>query len=101
MSTPESTAQRRERLTAEHGKPEYIDPVDALSYASYRGLPHPEVTAAEVYAFIYRDMAAAEAWGEANLTQHGHPTLARVPLDDGRVIGIIDLRPALKRMREA
>jgi len=59
----------------------------------------PTVTADDVYASVYRDQAAADAWADANLVHNGHPTLAKVPLPDGRVIGILDLRPALRRAR--
>jgi len=57
------------------------------------------VAADDTYASIYRDDAAAEAWMDSNMENHGYPTLARVTLPDGRVVGILDLRPALDRAR--
>jgi len=91
--TEEERTARRNALAALHGIPEVIDPTDALELAGIT-----VVTADEVYASVYRDAAAADAWMGANLTQYGHPALARVPLADGRVIGILDLRPALRKL---
>jgi hypothetical protein len=87
---------RRERMTAEYGKPEHMDEAEALALArTALGSVTPDVTVRDVYASIYRDGEAAEAWLEANRVHYGHPALARVPLPDGRVLGILDLRPAL------
>jgi hypothetical protein len=92
---------RRSRLAGQHGTPETISASDALAIAmTALATVDPTVTADDVYASVYRDQAAADAWADANLTHNGHPTLARVPLPDGRVIGILDLRPALRRARE-
>jgi len=92
---------RRIRLTDRHGTPESISGSDALAMAMTARVPvDPTVTADDIWAAIYRDNAAADGWGEANLTYNGHPTLAKVPLPDGRVIGILDLRPALHRAKE-
>jgi hypothetical protein len=91
---------RRERLIAEHGMPEHISPSDALALAATALIPTPAgITADDVYASIYRDTPAADAWLESNRVHHGHPELARVPLPDGRVVGILDLRPSLERAR--
>lgn len=93
---------RRAVLAGEHGgMPKSITPSDALAAANATHVPVDQTaTADDVYAFIYRNKAAADAWGESNLTYNKVPTLAQVPLPDGRVIGILDLRPALKRFRE-
>ena len=95
---------RRARLTGQHGKPESISPSDALALAVTALVPvDPRVTADDVYAFIYRDGEAADAWAESNRVHNGIPTLAKVPLPDGRVVGILDLRPGakvLERSRE-
>jgi hypothetical protein len=89
---------RRAALTAEHGKPEHVAGSDALALARTAGIPvDPRVTAGDVFAAVYRDEAAADAWAESNLTHYGHPQLAKVPLPDGRVVGILDLRPALEK----
>jgi hypothetical protein len=89
---------RRDRLTAEHGRPVAIAASDALALAMTALVPvDPTVTADDVYASVYRDEEAADAWLESNLVHNGHPALAKVPLPDGRVIGILDLRPALAR----
>jgi hypothetical protein len=90
---------RRARLTEEHGKPEHISNADALALALTALVPvEVGVTADDwIYASIYRDAAAADAWLESNLRYHGHPALARVPLPDGRVAGILDLRHELER----
>ncbi len=91
---------RRDRLAAQHGMPEHVSASDALALARTALVPvDPAVTADDVYASIYRDEAAADAWAESDLTHHGHPTLAKVPLPDGRVAGILDLRPAMERIR--
>lgn len=94
--------ERRARLYAEFGQPERLDAADALAQARAAMVPvDPAVTADEVWASIYRDDAAADGWLESNLAHNGHPALAKVPLPDGRVIGIMDLRPALDRARLA
>jgi hypothetical protein len=94
-------AARRIRLADRHGTPESIGASDALALAMTALIPvDPTATAGDVYANIYRDDTAASAWLESNLTHNGHPTLAKVPLPDGRVVGILDLRPALQRTRE-
>jgi hypothetical protein len=93
--------ERQARLIAAHGTPENISGDSALALARTSRIPlDPVVTADDVHAFIYRDAEAAEGWGEANRVHNGIPTLARVPLPDGRVVGILDLRPALRRARE-
>ena len=91
---------RHADLKARHGLPEPISASDALALARASLVPvDPAVTAGDVYAGIYRDMPAAEAWLDSDLENHGYPSLARVPLPDGRVVGILDLRPALDRAR--
>lgn len=100
MTDPDLDEQlrRRDELFRVHGRPERIDAADALARACAGQVPvDPAVTAGDIYASIYRDDAAANAWLDANLIHYGHPTLAKVPLPDGRVIGILDLRPALER----
>ena len=102
--------ERQARLAAQHGMPEHISNADALAMArtALTGKAEPDsavyrlagVTADDwIFASIYRDAAAADAWLESNLEHYGHPALARVPLPDGRVVGILDLRPALERAR--
>jgi hypothetical protein len=89
----------RDGFTAQHGMPEQVSAADALALASAAGVPiDPTATAGDTWASIYRDHAVADAWLESNRVHHGHPTLAKVPLPDGRVIGILDLRPAMERM---
>lgn len=92
---------RTERLNGRYGKPESIAPSDALALAM-TALVHvdPTATADDVYAFIYRDDAAADGWLESNRVHHGHPALAKVPLPDGRVVGILDLRPEMRKSQE-
>lgn len=96
--------ERQQRLAAEHGMPEPIKAADALDKAravrKARDRISPYVRADDIYASIYRDEAAADAWMEANRVHHGHPALTKVPLPDGRVIGILDMRPSLRRLCE-
>jgi hypothetical protein len=93
--------KRQAKLIRQYGMPEHVSASDALAKAMTALVPvDPRVTAGDVYAFIYRDEAAADGWADSNLTHNGVPTLAKVPLPDGRVIGILDLRPALQRTRE-
>jgi len=90
----------RADLREQHCFPEPISAAKALALAMASLVPvDPAVTADDTYAGIYRDMPAAEAWLDSDLENHGYPTLARVPLPDGRVVGILDLRPALDRAR--
>lgn len=92
---------RHAALVAEHGKPEHMPTADALDLARSSGAGiSPYVTAPEVHASVYRDDAAADAYLESDRVHYGHPTLARVPLGDGRVLGILDLRPALRQALE-
>jgi hypothetical protein len=98
---------RRERLASQYGMPEPIRASTALALARnasaltvVEAATSAYVNADDVHASIYRDDAAADAWLESNLVHNGHPVLAKVPLPDGRVVGIMDLRPALKRARE-
>jgi len=96
----EASRVRRQNLIEAHGAAEWIADADALALAAAAGVQaDPAVTANDVYASIYRDDAAADAYVKSNLAHHGHPTLAKVPLPDGRVLGILDLRPALERAR--
>lgn len=92
---------RQAQLAAEHGMPEHISSADALALARTALVPvDASVTANDIYASIYRDDTAADAWMESNRIHHGHPALAKVPLPDGRMVGILDLRPALAKLRE-
>jgi len=89
-------AVRRAALTERYGAPEPISASDAIALAAAAGI----IVTAPVnglWASIYRDAEAAGAWGESNLVHNGHPTLKTVPLPDGRVIGLLDLRPAQER----
>lgn len=93
---------RRARLAGQYGMPEQISNADALELARTAQVGISPYLRADdwIYASIYRDDAAADAWLESNRVHHGHPTLARVPLPDGRVVGILDLRAELERARE-
>jgi len=95
---------RRARLTGQHGKPEHISNADALAAAQAAKRPiwtHENIGPDDwIIAHIYRDAAAADAWLESNRVHYGHPTLAKVPLPDGRVVGILDLRAERERARE-
>lgn len=92
--------QRRRQLEAEHGKPVMLCSTDALALASTSVLDLSGVKPNDLVAHIYRDAAAADAWLGSNSEMHGHPTLFRIGLPDGRVIGALDLRPAMKRAME-
>lgn len=97
----EEHAARYLAMAARYGRPETVRPYDALLMAM--NAPQPvtlHVSGNEVHASIYRDQAAADAYAAANLEYHGHPTLAQVTLADGRVLGILNLRPALKAARD-
>jgi hypothetical protein len=88
-------------LIQRYRTPDPVDPAVALTLARALGtLAVPDVPAGDTCAYIYRDGEAADAWLEFNLVHRGHPALAKVTLPDGRVVGILDLRPALGRARE-
>jgi hypothetical protein len=89
---PAEHKARQAQLIEQHGTPEHIGRQSALVIARVTGV-NPD----ETYAHVYRDEAAADAWLGANWDNYGHPTLARVALPDGRVLGILDLRPALAK----
>ena len=96
----EAHLARRADLLEHHGLPEPIAAASALAMARQSLVPvEVGVTADDTYSSIYRDEAAADAWLDSNLENRGYPTLARFPLPDGRVVGILDLRPALDRAR--
>lgn len=83
---------------AAYGEPEHISGANALALAAAALTSvDPAVTLDDIVAHIYRDNTAADGWLDSNRLNHGHPTLAKVPLPDGRVLGILDLRPALQR----
>lgn len=87
---------RKARLEERYGVPENIAASDAL-----RLLGITYVTdAADFIGHIYRDQEAADGWLASNLEHHGHPALGTAPLPDGRVVGILDLRPSMARARE-
>lgn len=91
---------RTARLAARYGRPEHVCTAYARKLAAAAQVPvDPSVEPDDIWASIYRDAASADAYAESNLTHHGHPTLAKVPLPDGRVLGILDLRPSLERAR--
>jgi len=93
--------ERRAQLTERHGKPVHYPEADALALANAAGIPvDPTAVPDDLYASVYRDDEAAAAWLESNMTHQGHPAFAKVPLPDGRVVGILDLRPAMARARE-
>jgi len=100
MAELDAILAHRADLRERHGLPEPIAASRALALAWASDVAvDPAVTAGDVYGGIYRDMPAAEAWLDSDLENHGYPTLARVTLPDGRVVGILDLRPALDRAR--
>lgn len=93
--------ERRAQLTERHGKPVHYPEADALALAAAALIPvDPTAAPDDLYASVYRDDEAASAWLESNMISYGHPTFAKVPLPDGRVVGILDLRPALRRTQE-
>ena len=99
MDDHQADAERRAELIKHHGQPDVIAADTALGLARDEGLADG-VTPDQVHAAIYRDKAASDAWLESNRVHHGHPALARFELPDGRVVGILDLRPALARAAE-
>lgn len=95
---------RRAALEAEFGKPEIISNADAIAAAKAAqvSLPYmPLSHDAWIIAHIYRDVAAWEGWLASNTEHYGHTELVRVPLPDGRVIGILDLRASMPKAEEA
>jgi hypothetical protein len=90
-------SERRAAMIEAYGEPERIDPSDALAQAvaALIPLPVPVPSPQDVWASVCRDQESAQAWAAGNLRHHGHPVTAYVPLADGRVIYILDLRPAL------
>jgi hypothetical protein len=87
-----------DELAEQYGKPVNVRPYDALVMAM--NAPQPvtlHINGTDILARTYRDPEAADAW----LAQADHPVLATVPLADGTVLGILDLRPALRAAKEA
>lgn len=88
-------------LVQRYRLPAPVDPAVALALARALGiLKGADVAGDDTCAYIYRDGEAADAWLNFNLVHRSHPALAKMPLPDGRVIGILDLRPALERGRQ-
>ena len=83
--------ERRAALIAVHGQPAPVAAGLALRVLGRRGDVHPR----DVAAFAYRDQAAAGAWMAATLAHQAIPHLGTAQLDDGRVVGVYDLRPVL------
>lgn len=88
------TAERSERFER-YGKP---GPVALDCALSMIGEP-AGVTMNDIWASRCRDQEAADAWARANLDWHGHPLLGQKVMEDGTVVNVYDLRPALARMR--
>jgi hypothetical protein len=94
-------AARRAALIERYGEPKPLGAADALALAAASGVHiDASVTAYQVHASLYRDAAQADAWLASNLEHYGHPTLARATLPDGRVVGILDMRPAIARAEQ-
>ena len=97
---------RRERLTAEHGKPVHIDAADALAlfatggqhtrgvYRSVRRSPARTYTPASTGTRQQPTRGCSPTWS-TTATPNWHAS----PLPDGRIVGILDLRPALEKAR--
>ena len=100
MGEAERDAWRGE-MTARYGTPEQAGDRVALALARTVGVPLDPALAEDgwLYAGIYRDEAAANAWMESNRARHGYQVLAKVPQADGRVVGIYDLRGPENRRR--
>lgn len=92
--SPSAADVRREFLWARYGRPEMVDAANALQTL---GISDP--TADDVAAFRYRDREAADAYAAANLEHHGLSVLGTYEVDGG-VIGVLDLRPQLAKLRE-
>lgn len=86
-----SHAERRARLTEQHGQPRRHDHAGALRLLGQRGQVHPR----DVVAHLYRDQDAAQAWLGSNAAHYGHPPLGAVTVEGLGVVGVIDLRPSL------
>ena len=93
MSEEDDT--RREYMWERYGCPETVDAEAALVE-----LGITDVNPREVHAFRYRDQEAAQAYAEANLEHHGHPTLGTYPVKTGEVVGVLDLRAAIADMKQ-
>lgn len=87
---------RRTELIRDHGKPRTVTD---LRLALTLILAPPDVSERDVFASVYRDREAADAWLASNLEHHGHPCLGRYLLPGGQILGVLDLRPSLARMR--
>jgi len=91
VTTPDHA--RRAELISRYGKPGQGSKAEAVERLSL------DVSPDDIYVGLYRDQMAADGWLAANLEDHGHPSLGSYPLEDGRVVGVLDLRPALRRAR--
>lgn len=78
-------------LRARYGRPLTADVAGALRRLGLREAVHP----LDAYAFRYDSQEAADAFAVSNLEHHGHPDLGSYLADDGGVVGVLDLRPAL------
>jgi hypothetical protein len=74
---------------AKYGYPERADAGDALRAVGKRGEIHPD----NVCAFTYATREAADAFAAANLQDSGYPSAGIIQQDDGRWLGVVDLRP--------
>ena len=93
---------RRMQLEKDFSQPERISNADALAAAATAHVPpkggglYPDPDD-WIVAHIYRDNVAADGWLASNTEHHGHTELLRVPLPDGRVILIMDLRESYRK----
>ena len=76
-----------------YGQPEVFDTAEALRLLALDEAIHPH----DAIACTYPSQEAADAFDATNQVVHGHPPTLHLTLADGRVLGLIDLRPALAR----
>jgi hypothetical protein len=81
----------RAELWHQYGRPKAADTAMALRLLGKRDEVHPR----DAFACVYSSREAAEAFREANREHWGHPSLGIVVVDGG-VLGVSDLRPALR-----
>lgn len=90
---------RTASLESRFGHPENIPSSDALRLLM-PGVNVSGIDPDDVIGHIYRDREAADGWLASNLEHHGHPAIGTAVMADGRVVGVLNLRPSLDRARE-
>jgi hypothetical protein len=91
----EEDQRRKAWMFSRYGKPEPFDLDTAVNLAR---LTDNTITRDDICAFTYRDREAFEAYAENNRQINQLGVIGPFDVAGAGLVGVIDLRPAIKRM---